>query len=204
MKITAIKQQVKRQGRYSIFVEGKYAFSLSDTALIESKLTSGQELTKEQIGEFKQLSADDKLYNNALNYALLRPRSVWEVEQYLRRKKCSPTLSQEILNKLSKLDMLNDEAFAKSWVNNRRLLRPTSRRRLLQELHAKHVNEDIARQAIENEAIDERVALVALIARKKKQARYQDKQKLMQYLAGQGFNYGDIKAALEEADESSD
>ena len=44
MKITDIKAQVRRAGRYSIFVDGKYAFSLSDTALLEQKLKLGQEL----------------------------------------------------------------------------------------------------------------------------------------------------------------
>ncbi|MNT65168.1 recombination regulator RecX [compost metagenome] len=32
----------------------------------------------------------------------------------------------------------------------------------------------------------------------KKRARYPDKQKLMQYLARQGFSYDDISAALNE------
>ena len=101
MKITAIRQQVKRQGRYSLYVEGKYAFSLSDDALLESKLTVGHELSESQLGELKQLSDDDKAYNNALAYTMLRPRSMWEMEQYLRRKKVSPALAEEILNKLS-------------------------------------------------------------------------------------------------------
>lgn len=197
MRITAIKQQVKRQGRYSVFVEGKYAFSLSDTALLGSKLAVGQELTEARLGELKQESSDDKVYNNALAYAILRPRSKWEMGQYLKRKKCPPALSDKILNKLSIIGILDDEKFAHSWVANRRLLKSTSRRRLLQELRAKRVPEEAALQAVEEDETDERSVLTDLIARKRKQARYQDDQKLMQYLAGQGFNYGDIKAALE-------
>jgi regulatory protein len=196
MKITAIKQQIKRQGRYSIFVEGKYEFSLSETALLESKLSIGQDLSEVQLGELKQASIDDKAYNNALAYAMLRPRSTWEMEQYLLRKKCSPALSKKILNKLSINELLNDEAFARSWVANRRLLKPVSRRRLIQELRAKRVPGEIAERAVAADETDEQAVLVELIARKRKQTRYQDDQKLMQYLAGQGFGYGDIKAAL--------
>src|SRR4051794_18630891 len=101
MKITSIKQQAKRTDRYSVFVEGKYAFSLSESALLDSKLASGQELTKEQVGEYKKLSADDKLYNRALRYVAMRPRTKWEIEQYLERKKASLALIEQILNKLS-------------------------------------------------------------------------------------------------------
>lgn len=197
MKITAIKQQIKRQGRYSVFVDGKYEFSLSDSALLDAGLVTGQELTGSRLGELKQESADDKVYNNALAYVALRPRSTWEMEQYLSRKKCSPALSKKILNKLSVIGLLDDEAFARSWVANRRLLKPVSRRRLVQELRTKRVPEDVAARAVNEDETDEQSVLAGLIARKRKQTRYQDDQKLMQYLAGQGFNYGDIKSALE-------
>ena len=196
MKITAIKQQIKRQGRYSVFVDGKYGFSLGETALLESKLSIGEDLTEARLRELKQESADDKVYNNALAYAVLRPRSVWEMEQYLLRKKCSPSLVKTILNKLSIAGFLDDEKFAYSWVANRRLLKPISRRRLLQELRAKRVSNEAAERAIGEDETDEQAVLTDLIARKRKQTRYQDDQKLMQYLAGQGFSYGDIKDAL--------
>lgn len=197
MKITAIKQQAKRQNRYSIFVDDKYSFSLSDTALLESRLVNDQELTQKQVDKFKQDSADDKLYGNALAYATLRPRSTWEMEQYLRRKKCSPQLEKRILSKLSDIGLMDDEAFARSWVANRRLLKPISRRKLGQELRAKRVSDDVAARVMDEDAVDEQAVLTELITRKRKQTRYQDDQKLMQYLAGQGFGYGDIKAALE-------
>jgi regulatory protein len=203
MKITSIKQQIKRQGRYSVFVDGKYAFSLSDRALLESRLVNGQEFDKAQIGKFKQVSVDDNIYNNALNYVMLRPRSVWEMEQYLRRKGCSPPLMQTILNKLSNGKLLSDEAFARSWIANRRLLKPTSQRHLLQELRAKRVPDVIARRALEADDTDEMAVLRELVARKHKQSRYQNDQKLMQYLARQGFGYDDIKAALQRQNEAS-
>jgi regulatory protein len=130
---------------------------------------------------------------------MLRPRSRWEMEQYLKRKQCSPALAEIILNKLSIMQILDDRVFAEAWVANRRLLKTTSRRRLLQELRAKRVPDEIAEQAVSADQTDERAVLAELITRKRRQARYQDDQKLMQYLAGQGFGYGDIKAALEEA-----
>ncbi|HEX5744131.1 MAG TPA: RecX family transcriptional regulator [Candidatus Saccharimonadales bacterium] len=200
MRITAIKRQVKRTDRYSVFVEGKYAFSLSDSALLDSGLVNGQELSEAELKNWKRASADDKLYNNALEYATLRPRSAWEMEQYLRRKECEPTLADKILSKLSDMGLLDDEAFARSWVANRRLLKPTSRRKLLQELRAKRVSDDVADLVLGEDPADERTVLAELVARKRRQSRYQDDQKLMQYLAGQGFNYGDIKAVLSGSD----
>ncbi|HZL07761.1 MAG TPA: RecX family transcriptional regulator, partial [Candidatus Dormibacteraeota bacterium] len=66
----------------------------------------------------------------------------------------------------------------------------------IQELRQKHVADDIIQAAVGNEAEDEQAALRTVIERKRRQSKYRDDLKLMQYLAGQGFNYGDIKAAL--------
>jgi regulatory protein len=197
MKITSIKQQVKRAGRYSIFVDGKYAFSLGDTALLDSKLTPGQELTAGQVREYKQLSSNDKLYNLVLRYVAIRPRSRWEIEFYLGRKKASPALSELILNKLSISGLIDDKKFAEAFVNDRRLLRPTSRRKMIMELRKKHVADEVIQAAVGNEQPDEQTALQAIIESKRRQSRYRDDLKLMQYLARQGFSYGDIKAALQ-------
>lgn len=197
MKITSIRQQVKRGDRYSIFVEGKYSFSLSESALLESKLISGQELTKQQVKEFKQLSNDDKIYNQALRYVAMRPRSRWEIEFYLNvKKKASPALVKSILNKLSNIGLIDDLKLARAYVSDRRLLRPTSRRKLIMELRKKRIADEIIEEAVGSDRGDEYNALREVIERKRRQTKYQDDLKLMQYLARQGFNYDDIKNEL--------
>lgn len=196
MKITGIKQQVKRADRYSVFVEGNYAFSLSESALLESKLASGQELSGQQVKEFKKLSAEDKLYNQTLSYVAMRPRSRWEIEFYLERKQASPTLAESILNKLNVIGLIDDEKLAKAYVNDRRLLRPASRRKMMAELRKKRIADDIIQKVLGSEEVSDSSALAEIVAIKRKQTKYQGNLKLMQYLARQGFNYDDIKAAL--------
>lgn len=200
MKITNIVQQEKRKDRYSVFVDGKYSFSLSEGALLDSRLAAGQELDAKDLKHWKQESADDKVQGNALRYAAMRLRSVWEMEQYLKRKNASPALADKILNKLSNINLLNDEVFAKAWVANRRLLRPTSKRKLQHELQAKHISQEVINITLaEDEAVDERDALRELIAKKRNLPKYKaDPLKLMQYLARQGFSYTDIKDLLGE------
>lgn len=199
MKITAIKTQIKRAGRYSIFIDGNYVLSLSDTALLDSRLTVGQELTSVEIRELKKLSDEDKLYGLTLRYAAMRKRSKWEIESYLGRKKASPALTDKILSKLSNNGFIDDEGFARALVNDRRLFKPASRRKIIVELRQKHVPDQIIKEVMAEEAaVNDMAALKEIIETKRRQVRYQDDQKLMQYLARQGFNYGDIKAALQE------
>lgn len=202
MKVTRITQQEKQRDRYSIFIDDKYAFSLSEGALLESKLAVGQELDKAALKQWKQVSADDKIYNQALRYAAVRLRSTWEMEQYLRRKDASPPLVEIILNKLSIIDLLNDEAFARAWMANRRLLRPTSTRKLQQELRVKRVADEVIEAVLSEEATgDDLTALREVVVKKRNLPKYRaDPMKLMNYLARQGFSYGDIKDVLAEYD----
>lgn len=199
MKITAIKAQVKRVGRYSVFVDEKYSFSLSDTALLNEKIVPGQELEAGEVKRLKQLSADDKVYGNILRYVMIRPRSQWEIRDYLKRKDASPALADDILKKLNNNGFVDDVKFATAWVDNRRLHRPTSMRKLQQELRAKRVPDAVIEQVLHDDTVDEQAVLRELIT--KKRARYPDQQKFMQYLARQGFNYSDIKSVLEEIDQ---
>jgi regulatory protein len=129
----------------------------------------------------------------------MRPRSEWELADYFRRKGIDETAASGIADRLRALDLLNDLAFARAWVSNRRLLRATSKRRLILELKQKHVAEDVIREVLEEDETDERDQLRTLIA--KKRVRYPDRQKFMQYLARQGFGFDDIKSVLDEPEE---
>ncbi|MEI8338620.1 MAG: RecX family transcriptional regulator [bacterium] len=196
MTITAIKKQVKNPDRYSVFIDTRYSFSLSSEALLGSGLIAGQELTAEELKQQKEQSADDKMYNACLNLIARRMRSKGEIELYLKRKKVSPTLLSNILNKLSEKGLIDDKKFANSFINDRNLLKPTSRRKLILELRSKNVPGDIINEVIEDDDQQEKTNLIRIVENKRRQSKYKDDQKLMQYLARQGFNYSDIKEVL--------
>jgi len=196
MKITAIKQQVKRTDRYSIFVDDKYAFSLSESGLIASGLASGQELTLAELKNLKKDAGLDKAYYNALRYVAMRARSEWEIGLYLQRKEVDKDAAAEVVRRLRRANLLNDLDFARAWVGSRRALKSTSKRRLRLELLQKHVPNDVIDQVLAEDETDERASLRDLI--EKKRRRYPDQQKLMAYLARQGFSYDDIKSVLAE------
>lgn len=198
MKITDIKQQVKRTDRYSIYVDEKYTFSLGESELLATGLRINQEFTEPELEALKQKAIIDKGYDRALNLISRRPRSEWELHDYLKRKDYDEQTAQQIINKLNERGYVDDNDFAKRWVESRRLLKATSKRRLTQELRQKRVSGEIIDEVLAADETDEREVLRELIARKRQQSRYQDDLKLMQYLSRQGYNYDDIKSALYE------
>ncbi len=198
-KVTNIKQQQKRADRFAIYIDSKYVASLGESELLNSGLSVGDELSPDQVKSLKGRAVVDKALDATMRFVAIRPRSQWEVESYLKRKRVDETTTEAILNKLSMSGFINDEQFARSWVNNRRLLKPMSRRKLTQELRQKRVpNVVIDKIMAEDEATDIST-LHQLIA--KKRGQYKDDLKFMQYLARQGYSYGDVKEALQKFEE---
>lgn len=198
MKITDIKQQLKRANRYSIYVDDKYSFSLSESELLSQQLKIDQEFDKAEFDRVQQTAAVDKAYMRALDLLARRPRSVREMEQYLKRKGYDHNITDRLLNKLINRGLLDDKQFAESWVSDRRLLKLTSKRRLLQELQQKKISQEIISEVLEQDETNEQEVLRDVVAKKRTQSRYQDDQKLIAYLIRQGFNYEDIKQILSE------
>ncbi|PID32479.1 hypothetical protein CR970_00175 [Candidatus Saccharibacteria bacterium] len=201
--ITAIRQQVRHKDRYSLYVDGEYAFSLSESALLESQVASGQQLSDTELTALKQLALQDKQYNLVLRYAALRPRSEWEMLTYMHRKDIPEPVAKKYTDKLKRIGLLDDQDFAERWVANRRLLKHTSQARLRQELRQKHIDSSIIDTVLaeDQESTDEIDVIAAIIH--KKRARYSDPQKLIAYLARQGFRYDAIKTALDRADDAN-
>lgn len=214
MKITDISLQAKNPDRVNVSVDGKFRFSLDLYQVGELGLKIGRECSEEELARYETESQFGKLYGRALEYCLMRPHSAREVRDYLRRKtlttrykakdgsiKERPGVSADnidrVFSRLVDRGYINDEAFARFWVENRNQTKGISRRKMSAELMAKGVDrliiEDILGQSIRNDE-DELKKVIA-----KKRSKYDD-QKLMAYLARQGFSYDDIKSALEAED----
>ncbi|HSE29230.1 MAG TPA: RecX family transcriptional regulator [Candidatus Saccharimonadales bacterium] len=196
-KITGLKVQVKNLERVSVFVDGKYSFSLNQNQLLDLKLRVGLEVTDQEIENFKRASDFGKNYERALIYVMIRPRSTKEVRDYFKRKKVDHNDAELIIDKLKAKRYLSDENFARSWIENRNLGKKTSARKLKMELKQKGLSESLINEALSTSNFSEDDALKNLIAKKRKNVKFAaDPQKLMQYLARQGFGFDEIKQAM--------
>jgi SOS response regulatory protein OraA/RecX len=64
------------------------------------------------------------------------------------------------------------------------------------ELRQKRIDDETIQKVLDDDQADEQEILKELINRKRRQTRYRDDQKLIAYLARQGFNYSDIKDVM--------
>jgi regulatory protein len=79
----------------------------------------------------------------AARFLEVRPRSVDEVRRRLREAGYRPELVDGIIERLADLGMLDDEAFARAWVESRDRARPRGERALRSELRRKGVDDAI-------------------------------------------------------------
>jgi regulatory protein len=203
MNITSIKQQVKNPNRVSIFVDGKYTFSLSLDELVVHKLKNNDELSEADVKRFKKISEDGKLRARALEWLLNRPHSEREFRDYLYRKKAEPEQIENLVEEFSKKGYLDNAKFAE-WFAELQSRRNKSNRAIRSELFKKGIDRQLTDIVMEEQGNEELERLKALITKKSKSSRYKnDPLKLAQYLVGQGFNYQLVKQAL-AADEPED
>ncbi|MEI7999562.1 MAG: regulatory protein RecX [Candidatus Omnitrophota bacterium] len=83
----------------------------------------------------------------ALRFLKIRPRSVAELKYKLTQKGFEVQEINQTLQWLQNVELLNDRSFTKAWINYR-LARPFGFRRIITELKAKGVSDEIIEEAI--------------------------------------------------------
>jgi regulatory protein len=196
MKVTSIKQQVKNPERVSVFVDGKYEFSLSFDELVKYKLKNNDEFSAADIKKFKKISADGKLRARALEWLLNRPHSEREFRDYLYKKKVEPEQIESLVGEMAERGYLDNAKFA-AWFTELQARRGKSDRAIRAELFKKGIGRELADQTVEEGAGDEAERLKAIVEKKRHLSRYKnDPQKLIQYLIGKGFSWQLVKEIL--------
>lgn len=188
LRITDIRQGVKNPNRVNVFVNGKYAFSLDIAQVVDLKIKVGLEISEEKIEDYKKASEFGKLYQRALEWVLMRPRSEKEVYDYLYKKVYEKKIDKKsisvIVCRLRDKNYIDDEKFAKYYVENRFAKKGISRKRLKMELMKKGVETEIIERVLDGRNDEEEILKIIV----KKRAKYDD-EKLISYLCRQGFPY---------------
>ncbi len=198
MRITKVTPAAGTAGRYNIFVDGHYSFSLDEFQLVQYSLHSGQEIDEAKLAELQAESDFGKNYTRAVDLISRRLRSEREIRDYAGRKQWSKDNTERVIARLHNRGYLNDLVFTKAFVRSRQSAQKYSRRRIERDLVNKGISHRIIQQVLDEEAgmADDNDALANLVA--KKYHRYDDINKLKAYLARAGFRYDDINRAIKQ------
>jgi regulatory protein len=212
-KIAKIQAAKKTKHRYHIYIEknntAEYSFSLSEDVLVKEGLSKGMELADKEIDRLKQTDEWDKAYQRALNFLSFRMRSEKELDDYLREQEVPAEERENMIEKLRKLDFVNDERFAASFVRTKRDQSKKGPLVIRQELKQKGVADAIMDKSLSQYTPEEQLDLAIQLAEKKqtsyrRESARQREQKLVQFLMQRGFPSSIAFEAVKEADIEAD
>ena len=119
MRITKIESQKRKQNRYSIYIDGKFALGVNEEILLSFKLKEEMEIDTPLLEEITHAEEKQKIKEQALNLLSYRARSKKELMDRLKQKGAEVQCINEVLANLESLGLINDLEFAKIWVRER-------------------------------------------------------------------------------------
>lgn len=165
--ITAVERHSRIAGRYLIFIDGLYAFSVYEDVLIKHRLLKGECVDQQKLRQVLEDEEQQKAWSEALKQVGRRPRSEKEIRQYLKRKQYLPPLIDRIVERLKEQRYLDDADFAAQWTEQRIYSQKKGRRLIKQELQHKGVSPAAIQQALSQVPADEEERLAFELGQKK-------------------------------------
>ena len=132
-----------------------------------------------------------------------QPRSRAELAKALAKRRVPDDVATRVLDRFTEVGLIDDAAFARSWVESRQRGRGLARRALAHELRTKGVDRETARDALAAlDPDDEREAARRLVRRKlpslARQQRVVAQRRLVGMLARKGYSAGLAVAVVQE------
>lgn len=189
-KITAIEIQKKNPNRVNLYLDDEFAFGLS--RIVAAWLSTGQILSEEKIALLQSEDAREVAMQKALHFLSYRARSVQEVRANLKKHTIPEPVIEATLQRLQENNLLNDQEFARTWLENRNTFHPRSQRVMAIELRRKGLDDVTVQEALSENTGDDSLALDAARkhVRKVQGLEWPEfRQKLGSFLGRRGFNY---------------
>ena len=209
-QVTSIEPQKRRQGRFNIYVDGRFSFAADENLLAKNMLSVGKSLSEGDIERLIKENEAGKLFDASLRFLSYRPRSEKEVCDFLVKKIArsenikfnqasqSPVISQ-VITRLKKQSFLNDEEFANWWVKARTGSQPKGPYVIRKELINKGVDKEIIEKAI-SKIKNQKDLGYKVIEKKlqtwKKLTNHKLKKKVYEHLARRGFDSKTINEVI--------
>ena len=128
---------------------------------------------------------EDAARQICLRLIAIEPRTRAQLAQAMQRKQIPDHVAEGILDRFTEVGLIDDQAFARAWVESRHHSRGLSRRALSTELRRRGVDADDVREAVETLDPDQEAATARqIVDRKLRSTRGQPYEARMRRLVG--------------------
>ena len=207
-EVTMIEAQ-KRAGRYNVYLDGKYAFPISESVMIKYRIFKGMVIDKPLQTEI--IAADDvsKAYNRALDYLSGQLRSEKEVTDKLKALEIDDDVIELTLERLREFKLLDDQVYASAYVRTMRNTTDKGPIVIRQHLRQKGIGENLIDNALvefkDDELVENGVAAAEKMAKHYARKPFStQKQKVIQELMTKGFQRETIDQVMSKIELTRD
>ena len=182
--------------KYSVYLDNEFCCFLTGETIVKNGFKIGQFVDQNQI-EIAQFE-NEKItaFDRAIRY-LSAIKSEKQVKDYLFTKGYRKKIVDFVINKLKEYNYINDEVFAKMYIQNYQVKKG---KRLLQfELETKGISKEIISNLLED--FDDNLDCMRSLAEKFLKGKTRDKKtaiKLSNHLFSKGYTYDKINKIIKE------
>jgi regulatory protein len=203
--ITKIVEQKRRANRRNVFLDGRFAFGLSDNVVAKFRLREGMTLSPEQVTEIAAGEVRQECLDWGLRYLQTRMHSRAELRRKLMRREFGEGVIDGVLDDLTRLGYLDDARFAKAKAASAAEHKHHGRRRAYVELVKAGVKKEEAEAALNEVYADkgDSLAMARALAEKKAGSLKRlepvvARRRLAGMLMRRGFDYDVVKPVIDE------
>ena len=199
MIVTEIKQQKKDKSRYSVYIDGEFAFGLIMEDILYFKLKEGEEILEEKYRYIMDTTVYRKAQDAAVSYLGYKMRTEKEMVKKLSEGGYNEEIIARVMAFLVKYGYIDDRVYCRKYIKETLKLRPKGKFLIKQELRQRGIDEDIINEEIEEADIDEESQAEELLMKKYEDFASMDHKELAKvygFLQRKGYSYSVIKAAV--------
>ena len=201
MIITNIEKTKK--GRYSLFIQEEFLFSVHLDTYLKSKLKVGLEIGVEELEEIRLADEFLSAKQNALHILSRSSQSCGILADKLSRYYGEEAVARTI-ERMNELGLLNDQDYAMRFSRDCINLKKYSTTRTIQELKKRKIPPLIIEEALGQFEEDGNIDQIVTLVLKKYKSKIMDEQGLQKTIAAlmrRGFRYSDIKIAMDKIED---
>ncbi|MDK2798414.1 MAG: regulatory protein [Clostridiales bacterium] len=203
MTITSIENKKKNSSKKSIFVDGKYVFSIDEEDLFRLNLYVGKEITKQEIENIRQICNYSKAKILAIKFIVFKKRTEYEVKTKLEKLGFDHSVIEKVLDYLKQSGYVNDAVYTKKYIKDALTLKKWGIYRIRYELQMKGIDEGTIQHELTKIEFDEKQnqILKALVEKKLSSVRNLDERslnKIKNYCIRKGYDLNAVNKVINE------
>lgn len=192
-------KSIKKKGSEYLIILDNETLKVNEEVLINNNILYSKKLSNKDIKKIKEETVYYENYSMALKMINRKMRSEKEIRKSL--KDISKEEIDKIIDKLKEINLLNNEVYAESYVNDKINLSLDGPYKIKKELELNDIESEYIEKALEKftqDLIDEKLEkLINKKLKTNKDTEYIFKQKTALYLLNLGYSKEDINSHLE-------